>query len=343
MKDKFVRTENRIRQPASASGRRKPWILLLLALGLTLYLPGLALRPEILNRYGLAFGSNAVYSEIQIQPEESIDLLVAGDSLSYTTVDPVRLWQRFGISSYDVGQPGAKLSESHEVLETAFSCQHPRVILLETNSLFRKQSPEEEAQLRFTQLLYRWLPLLRYHDAWKASLKKLNHIAKPVQRGFRVSAKIKPYRGGDYMDGPEEEMEISEVNRDSLRRIEELCRENGAVLILYAAPSPLCYDGAKHRALEALAREEDLRFLDLNLLAEEIGLDWNRDTRDRGDHLNLFGADKVTAWLGNLLQQEYAFPDRREEEELSSGWEQEVLNRRKILLRKKVSEEEEEN
>ena len=47
--------------------------------------------------------------------------------------------------------------------------------------------------------------------------------------------------------------------------------------------------------------------------------------------------------LGNLLQQEYAFPDRREEEELSSGWEQEVLNRRKILLRKKVSEEEEEN
>ena len=163
MKDKFVRTENRIRQPASASGRRKPWILLLLALGLTLYLPGLALRPEILNRYGLAFGSNAVYSEIQIQPEESIDLLVVGDSLSYTTVDPVRLWQRFGISSYDVGQPGAKLSESHEVLETAFSCQHPRVILLETNSLFRKQSPEEEAQLRFTQLLYRWLPLLRYH------------------------------------------------------------------------------------------------------------------------------------------------------------------------------------
>ena len=44
-----------------------------------------------------------------------------------------------------------------------------------------------------------------------------------------------------------------------------------------------------------------------------MGIDWDTDTYDRGDHLNYSGAAKVTAWIGDDLRRSYALPDRRED------------------------------
>ena len=52
----------------------------------------------------------------------------------------------------------------------------------------------------------------------------------------------------------------------------------------------------------------------------EIGIDWNTDTYDAGLHLNVYGAEKVTAWLGKLLADKCHVPDRRSEETLAAAW-----------------------
>ena len=52
-------------------------------------------------------------------------------------------------------------------------------------------------------------------------------------------------------------------------------------------------------------------YLDGNLLP--LAIDWQTDTYDRGDHLNYYGAAKVTAWLGAWLTDHTALPDHRKD------------------------------
>ena len=44
---------------------------------------------------------------------------------------------------------------------------------------------------------------------------------------------------------------------------------------------------------------------------EELGLNWDEDTQDKGDHLNVYGAEKVTSYLGNYLEENYELEDHR--------------------------------
>lgn len=54
-------------------------------------------------------------------------------------------------------------------------------------------------------------------------------------------------------------------------------------------------------------------YLDLNLKLGEVGIDWKTDSLDKGDHLNLSSAQKVTKYLGEYLKLAYELPDHRGE------------------------------
>ena len=84
--------------------------------------------------------------------------------------------------------------------------------------------------------------------------------------------------------------------------------------MLYSGPSPVNYNYKKHNGLAAYAKEQKIPYLDLNLKQKELGIDWQMDTVDKGDHLNLTGARKVTRYLGNYLKENYELPDHREEQ-----------------------------
>ena len=51
----------------------------------------------------------------------------------------------------------------------------------------------------------------------------------------------------------------------------------------------------------------DETVIDFNMLLDDIDFDWINDTRDGGNHLNDFGAQKVTRYLGEYLKKQYDF------------------------------------
>ena len=48
------------------------------------------------------------------EPKNTIAVLVAGDSLTYSSVSTLGLWNQYGITSYVCGQPGQMLSETYK-------------------------------------------------------------------------------------------------------------------------------------------------------------------------------------------------------------------------------------
>lgn len=243
-------------------------------------------------------------------------MLVAGDSESYTSISPMDLWNRTGIAAYDCGQPAQRIQETYYVLKTAFQKQSPKLVLLETNALFRDPGFLKNLQLSLTEPLSYHFPIFRYHNVWKALFDGPGGL-KNGYMGFEIRDKSVSYDGDEnYMKETKDKSEIPEVVRIYMDKIRSLCRKNGAELLLFSAPSPVNYDYKKHNALEEYSREKRIPYIDLNMRYREIGIDWKKDSYDKGDHLNIHGARKVTDYMAGYLTENYRLPDRRNEE----GW-----------------------
>ena len=53
-------------------------------------------------------------------------------------------------------------------------------------------------------------------------------------------------------------------------------------------------------------------------MLDEIGIDWNKDTFDEGDHLNYYGSKKLTDYLSEYLKEECDLTDHRGDPEFES-------------------------
>ena len=49
----------------------------------------------------------------------------------------------------------------------------------------------------------------------------------------------------------------------------------------------------------------------MNYYIDEIGLDWKTDSKDGGNHLNLYGAIKVSDYIAEYIHENLEIPDRR--------------------------------
>ena len=111
---------------------------------------------------------------------------------------------------------------------------------------------------------------------------------------------------------PMEEWEpLSRQNRKYLQKIADLCREQNAQLILFSVPSPTNWTVRRHNTVGDTAQELGVPYLDGNLV--DLGIDWDTDSYDGGDHLNYYGAAKVTGWLGTYLGENASLTDCRED------------------------------
>ena len=89
----------------------------------------------------------------------------------------------------------------------------------------------------------------------------------------------------------------------------ELCEKHGTELVLVKAPSlsPVWWPQWDAQ-IEEYAEKHDLTYWNFLDYQEEIGIDWNTDTYDTGLHLNVYGAEKMSRYFGQLLIDEFGGP-----------------------------------
>ncbi|MGN1343266.1 MAG: hypothetical protein ACI4U3_01710 [Traorella sp.] len=271
--------------------------------------------------------ANGILSE----EKNTIDVLFLGDSEAYSSFSPMLMWNEEGFTSYVSAIPGSSLNEVIHLFEQALENQKPKIVVLETNVIFRHFSPFSSIKKSIS--LY--FPILEYHDRWKTLTmddfhEKPNYTWKDDLKGFSFNKKIQPTSNKDYMKKDNRVTTISKVNEYMIHEIIKICQQNDIQLVFVSAPSSKNWNNAKHEATKLFAQQNDIDFLDMNQFIQEIGIDWNQDTRDAGDHLNYYGAEKVSSYLASYLKNSFELEDRRMDIEFFS-WQLTYENYQKIV------------
>lgn len=260
---------------------------------------------------------------------DSVDVLFLGSSHCYCSVDVANLWKNHGIAAYSLSISGQDIASSYYCLAEALKTQKPKVVFLESysatthgyqvrgnlyrNLLSYQLSPnflqavrslaEEEEQRDF---LLKW-PVI--HTRYKELQKEDFLRERPVYMGYESYFWTQPVGLQNY-DG-EETLPIGEEEEEWLRRIMALAKEKDVQLCFFLAPvAEEEYRLKMHKYVQELAEEGGVPFLNFVQMQEELELDAHADFVD-WQHVNHYGAQKVTEYLGTYLKENYVLEDRR--------------------------------
>lgn len=288
------------------------------------------------------------------------DVVFIGDCEVYENFSPVTLWEEYGITSYIRGSAQQLIWQSYYLMEETFQYETPEVMVFNVLSMkydtpkSTGNSSQREAYNRMTLDGMRWstskiqsiqasmttqeqekeafwlylFPLLRYHDRWSELTWEDFHywLKKDTvsHNGYLMQVGINP-AGDSHMEPPLVDYDFAENCYDYLNRMVELCEKHGTQLVLIKAPSlsPVWWDEWDEQ-ITAYAQEHDLLYINFLNHQDEIGLDWNTDTYDTGLHLNVYGAEKLSSYFGQILTQECGLEDHRSDTKLSAVWAEKV-------------------
>ena len=290
---------------------------------------------------------------------EGHQVLFVGDCEVYESFSPVTLFNEFGATSCIRGSAQQLMWQSYYLLREALKTETPQAVVLSVCSL-RYAEPQNEAYNRMTLDGMRFgkdkleavaasltpgesgfsyfVPLLRYHDRiFELTGEDFRYWLRGPEltfNGYLMRCEVVPYTW----------MPTAPVLRDPgfgekpvsyLDRIVDLCREKGIELILVKSPClyPAWYE-EWDRWLTAYAADRGVEYINAIPCMDEMGIDLSRDTYDGGIHLNVYGAEKYTRWLGEHLRDRGLIEDQRQDpvtaaryEELSRRYEQEKRRR----------------
>ncbi len=277
----------------------KSIIFLTIFVILYIVLSYLLLPKTNLHKYGLY---NTSMYEILGEKSNTIDIVVIGDSLVYSSISPMDIYGQYGYTMFDCSEAAQILPDAYNYFKIAIEIQKPKVVILEANILFRdaNKRPWYNKPLK---VLKNSLPLVTYHNNWKRMLfssSKINGWIN-VSKGYKKNMDIKSSINYKYMKETKKARKIPEANYDYLKKIVDISLENDIKLILVGFPSQKSWTYKKHNMVKSLAEQFNLDYINLNI-NDELNIDWVNDTKDSGDHLNYFGAKKVSKYIGSYLK-----------------------------------------
>ena len=279
------------------------------------------------------------------------DVIFVGDCEVYESFVPAVLWEKYGISSYIRGSAQQLIWHSYYLLEETFEYEKPSVVVFNVLAL-KYGEPQSESYNRMTLDSMRWsghkldainasmtedenlldyvFPLLRFHSRiTELEADDFRYLFSAPDAashsGYLMQKGVVPMTGEPVEGRPLkiDEYDLPEASMDYLERMRVLCAENGAELVLIKAPTNTFaywwYDEWDAQIVE-YANEKGLAYYNFIDEVDEIGIDFSTDTYDKGVHLNVYGAEKMTEYFGNILANNHGMKDLTHTEAEKNAW-----------------------
>lgn len=273
-------------------------------------------------------------------PRDTFDVVFAGPSVSMEGIYPMNLWDEYGIASYNLSCGNQSLACSYYLVKEAIRKDSPDVVVVDTfycgysdlyldkdkvhmitdsmpfwsrtrAQMIRDLIPQEQ-RLEF------WLPLDLFHSRWK-DLKKQDFEAEDARLTLGAYIRARSVQAVP-AEVKESDAELPENSRIYIEKIIRLCRENNVPLVLTMMPvqGQAAWFGSLDSQfryaseIQEIADSNGVPYLDFLHDDSMLHLDPAKDTRD-GIHLNIYGAAKMSSWMGQYLRTNYNVPDRRQD------------------------------
>lgn len=260
--------------------------------------------------------------------DHSLDIVAIGNSDLYNAMNPLQLWHEQGIPSYVCAEPSQKIVEAYSLLKETYKNQNPKLIILEVDELFTK-SDVDDLDTTVSELLKESFPVFDYHSRWKTIqkddfVKNKNYDQKILTKGYKYYNNVESYKGGKSYLKNKKKSSLTLTTQYYLDQFIRYAKKHGSQVLFMCCPTANTWTMDKHHKIQDIANQYHIPFLDFNMLLDDIDFDWINDTRDGGNHLNDFGAQKVTRYLGEYLKKQYDFQDYRSYPEYQE-WNQDYL------------------
>ncbi len=281
--------------------------------------------------------------------ETSHDVIFLGDCEFYESISPVTLWEDYGITSYVRGTPQQLIWQSYYILLDTLKHETPKVVVFNAMEM-KIGEVQSEAYTRLTldglqdinyrleaarlskkeeneSLLSYVFPLLRYHsritDLNSDDFEYFFRRDLISHHGYLMQTSVDPQTDDNPFQPPLFDYTFPEICFEYLDKIAALCAENDIELILFKSPTiswQYPWYEEWDEQLVSYAKDKGLLYINGIDYADEMGLDMTQDTYDKGVHLNVYGAEKCSRFLGNILRNDYSVPDNRQDTAQAAAW-----------------------
>lgn len=297
------------------------------------------------------------------EDKNSIDVIAFGDSTIYRGFIPNKLWKDYKITSCNMAAPSMDIIEGYYNLQKMFTYQNPKLLIIDADMFFAnvnefddngnliysdseyykdnyneyystqikdKVSLVDDAAYTYVNYLS---PLMKYKYNWKSltvdSFDILGYFEPKdfITKGYFYSSDVKPFEyGNSYMS--DKNVESANFNQDVevyFGKIVDLCKKNNTQIALVSIPIGHSWNWSKHYAVENLANQYNLKYIDYNADIEILeGFDWTKNTIDAGMHLNYDGAVKFMDSYEQIIVDYYGLEKSEITEEQTKNWDEDT-------------------
>ena len=261
------------------------------------------------------------------EPENTFDIIGVGSSHLYCTFTPVHLYEQTGLRSYILSTAQQPPEASYHYIKYALENQKPDVVLIEMYMYifgeFESEAANHGAIDNYPNVPNKiqmikdvdpadgkenyYFNFMKYHTRWKELTKadfRLDYTKRTdPYHGYVFLTQSAPNDSKAVTYDDIEELPVIDKYQVWLDRTIELVRENGSEPVLLISPYRITYPHtATAKYLHRYAAEKGVTIIDTNLDYDKIGLDNQKDFYDN-EHLNVYGAEKTTLYIGNFLKE----------------------------------------
>lgn len=272
------------------------------------------------------------------EEKDSIDVMMFGSSTVASSFIPAYMWHEYGFTSYPLSSNSIRPKAIKYLIEESLKYQKPKLILVETRTFIASddEQAEDEGHIRevvdnmnysihriktinaltdkFDDKYPFYFDIMKYHSNYgllfqPEEWKKYDYKVKNISKGFELKNGKMAYRAkeenkqpGDYSYN---KMPIPAAQEEVLRDLLDYTKENNLQVLFVVSPRDCDanYDG-NMCYMKEIVNDYGFEFIDTNELFEELQFDYRFDMDD-GAHTNVWGAVKVSDFVGKYISENY--------------------------------------